>query len=1016
MRGLNHSCKNIGLRIAFLALILHAGGLLYGQYGFSFDIQKPKEFENRVLGSEKPQKKFSVPRRFLQNTVTHYNYFFNANQKLNAILQRAKDQFREDYTKLLPFYNYTLDATTADSVELDSVAFKAQTGIVLHDLRNDWVDNMYLLWGISYYLQQQHDSAYLMFQFINYAFAAKEKDGYYLTIGSKRDGNSANSISTKEKNGLLRRAMSEPPSRNDAFIWQVRNYIQTNRLAEASSLILALRNDTLFPARLQNDLAEVQALYYYRQSNWDSAAAYLEKALSNAGNLQERARWEYLLGQLYERGNQLDASTNFYEKAIGHTTDPIMDVYARLALVRVNKDEKENTIENNIATLLKMARRDKYYDYRDIIYFMAGQMELERNNTDGALQWLEKSTKYAANNPEQRNRAFLQLADLTFQKRLYRESLRYHDSLQLNDPSLPDPTAIANRKSTLTNVVAQLDILHRQDSLQTLARMDEGDRRDIIRKAVRRLRREMGLKEEGSSTGRVRNEKEEAPSLFADNGRGEWYFYSSSLRQKGQADFKSRWGNRPNTDNWRRSAAQSGASANPSNPGKTGGTDVPAANPEDAISYDALLDKIPTTEEKMKRSQDSVMNALFNLGITLVQDLEDCQGGTDTLVSLQNQFPEFAQMDQVLFNIYYCYQRSGEKTRAAAVRQLMAEKYSHSNYTAIVTTGKDPQGKSRRDEATRTYENIYDQFIEGRFEEAVRNKRRADSTYGSNYWTPQLLYIEAVYHIKQRNDSTAKQVLQNIINQFSGQPLAEKATTMLDVLNRRAEIEEELRNLVIEMPAEDSSRHVATAPVTVAPPVVINDKPVEAPPITDTVTQQPVVVIEEPKIQKPSVTAVGDSSSVRTLRDTALATRAPGADISKPVVRSEAASYLYETTVPHYVVLALNKIDPIFVSEARNAFYRYNRNEYFNKQMQAELVELDAENRLLLISPFATAEEALAYVDKTRPKTASEILPWLKGGKYSYLIISARNLELLKARKDVQAYRDFLDQNLPGRF
>ena len=443
---------------------------------------------------------------------------------------------------------------------------------------------------------------------------------------------------------------------------------------------------------------------------------------------------------------------------------------------------------------------------------------------------------------------------------------------------------------------------------------------------------------------------------------------------------------------------------------------MPAANPEDAISYDALLDKIPTTEEKMKRSQDSVMNALFNLGITLVQDLEDCQGGTDTLVSLQNQFPEFAQMDQVLFNIYYCYQRSGEKTRAAAVRQLMAEKYSHSNYTAIVTTGKDPQGKSRRDEATRTYENIYDQFIEGRFEEAVRNKRRADSTYGSNYWTPQLLYIEAVYHIKQRNDSTAKQVLQNIINQFSGQPLAEKATTMLDVLNRRAEIEEELRNLVIEMPAEDSSRHVATAPVTVAPPVVINDKPVEAPPITDTVTQQPVVVIEEPKIQKPSVTAVGDSSSVRTLRDTALATRAPGADISKPVVRSEAASYLYETTVPHYVVLALNKIDPIFVSEARNAFYRYNRNEYFNKQMQAELVELDAENRLLLISPFATAEEALAYVDKTRPKTASEILPWLKGGKYSYLIISARNLELLKARKDVQAYRDFLDQNLPGRF
>ena len=44
-----------------------------------------------------------------------------------------------------------------------------------------------------------------MFQFINYAFAEKEKDGYYKTIGSKMDGNNAFSISTKEKNSLPRR-------------------------------------------------------------------------------------------------------------------------------------------------------------------------------------------------------------------------------------------------------------------------------------------------------------------------------------------------------------------------------------------------------------------------------------------------------------------------------------------------------------------------------------------------------------------------------------------------------------------------------------------------------------------------------------------------------------------------------------------------------------------------------------------------------------------------------------------
>ena len=55
-------------------------------------------------------------------------------------------------------------------------------------------------------------------------------------------------------------------------------------------------------------------------------------------------------------------------------------------------------------------------------------------------------------------------------------------------------------------------------------------------------------------------------------------------------------------------------------------------------------------------------------------------------------------------------------------------------------------------------------------------KKIADSMYGKNYWTPQLLYIEAVYYIKQREDSTAKSVLNNIISQFHRNSFCNKAT------------------------------------------------------------------------------------------------------------------------------------------------------------------------------------------------------------------------------------------------
>lgn len=1004
------------LRQALLLWVLSLlAATAFSQYGFTVDIKKPQEFENRVLRSEKPQKKFTAPRRFIQNTVTHYNYFFNANNKLNEVITRAKQAFREDYSRLLPFYNYSLDVTAADSLELDSVSYKAQTGIVLHDLRNDWADNMYLLWGASYYLKKQFDSAYLMFQFINYAFAKKESDGSYLTIGSARDGNSANSIATKEKNSLARRMFSEPPSRNDAFIWQIRNFLVQDRYTEASSLILALKNDTAFPSRLRNDLEEVQAYYFYRQQVWDSTAAHLELALDNATNKQERARWEYLLAQLYEKTGQLTLAEKYYSKAIIHTTDPILDVYARLGQVRVNKDEgEENAIDKNIATLIRMAKRDKYVDYRDIIYYMAAQMELERNHTGAALDLLLKSTRYTSNNPDQRNKAFLQLADLCFKQRLYRPARNFYDSIQLNDPAIPDLDMINARKAVLIRLVNDLDVLHRQDSLQYLANLPEDERRDLVRKKAKQLRKQQGLKEEDvpATTGSTASTQQQtAPSLFADNKKGEWYFYNATLRQRGQTEFKTRWGTRPNTDNWRRSAAQTAGLRNNSDvndPVKSGGytgVNTGALPTNNEITFDALYDRLPLTEEKMKKSQDSVMNALFSLGNTLVQELDDCRTGTDTLESLRIRFPQHPRMDQVLFNLFYCYRKNGENLKATAVKQLMNEQYSHSNLTAIVTTGKDPQGKSRNEEATRAYERVYDQFIEGRFSDAIGQKKKLDSTYGRTFWTPQLLYIEAVYYIKQREDSTAKVVLKNIITQFAGQPLAEKATTMLDVLNRRAQIEEELRNLVIVMPAEDSVRKTEpVAVVTPAPPPVII-----TPPAVDSSIQEP---IRKP-VEKanPAIT-----SNNRPLRDTALNRSALDSARNKPAVQASSLAYFYNASEAHYVLLVLNKVDPVFVREARNAFAVYNRNNFYNKNFQAELLDLDEDNRLVLINPFANAEEALAYVDQTRPKTATNILPWLRGGKYSFLIISASNLELLKNSKDIDKYKQFLDKNLPGKF
>ena len=242
-------------RIFLLPILLCFLAPAFGQEALKVDVDKPEKFENKKLGYEKTgEKKFTTPRRFMQNTTTHYNYYFNANEKLKAVIARGKSIHRDKYTELLPFYNYSLEQTAADKQELDSVIYKVTTGILIHDLRNNWLDNMYLLMGKAYYFRNELDTAWRTFQYINYAFSPKEKDGYDKVIGSNaNEGGNAFSIATRENRKGFKKIMEEPPSRNESFIWQIRTFIQSDRMAEASGLIETLRNDPNFPPRLQTE-------------------------------------------------------------------------------------------------------------------------------------------------------------------------------------------------------------------------------------------------------------------------------------------------------------------------------------------------------------------------------------------------------------------------------------------------------------------------------------------------------------------------------------------------------------------------------------------------------------------------------------------------------------------------------------------------------------------------------------------------------------------------------------------
>ena len=108
---------------------------------------------------------------------------------------------------------------------------------------------------------------------------------------------------------------------------------------------------------------------------------------------------------------------------------------------------------------------------------------------------------------------------------------------------------------------------------------------------------------------------------------------------------------------------------------------------------------------------------------------EDCSGGFNIFNAYSTWFLDSCSMADDLSHLYHCGNQSGKVGKASQVKSQMNSKYPNSNLTTIVATVKDPKSKGN-EEATKTYENIYDLFIEGKFDEAVAQKKMADSLYG----------------------------------------------------------------------------------------------------------------------------------------------------------------------------------------------------------------------------------------------------------------------------------------------
>ncbi len=407
------------------------------------------------------------------------------------------------------------------------------------------------------------------------------------------------------------------------------------------------------------------------------------------------------------------------------------------------------------------------------------------------------------------------------------------------------------------------------------------------------------------------------------------------------------------------------------------------------ISYEGLMKTLPLTPEALQLSNDSIQSALFGLGKIFKDQFEDYAEAIKNYEALLNRFQDTRYQEEAIFDLYYCYAKLNMPVKARQYREILTRVAPQSQYIEYIDNPKAVEERKTRfkDEATRNYEHIYNLFLEGKFEEAVIQKAYADSIYGTVYWSQQLLYIESIYYIKQRDDNSAINALQNLIHIDREAPISKKAEHIISVLKRRDQIEKYLTDLDIERAKEDSVVLVETVVETKAAPKSGEKQQVE----TAVVPRAEAVTVGKQGPIKPAI----DSSVFNK---------------PKPKPQSE---FSYKPAEQHYVAIVLNKVDVVYVNEAKNAFNRYNRESFRDQPIEITMLPLDEENKLMLMSGFGDAISALNYVKRTNPVAGAQVVPWLAADKFSFLVISEGNLEILTENKDLRAYQRFYGGSYP---
>lgn len=627
------------------------------------------------------------------NMTARYNGYFNAGEIIDQALNSYRDNHKDDYSELLtltPFPNQS--EASGIFPDMDLAIEKCSKVIYRHSMPDPnvvsnkdkeycrWIDDNWFLIGKSYFLKREYDKAEEKFNYILNEYTGEtskyEARIWLVKIYLEKGDYSNAKIELGKVKIQMDAAIANEKSLIDLIKKDKSSKKKKSKYKKKKSKKDAKNSEPAkFPNRLKEEYYITLAHLNILKEKYRDACEPLEAAIDITKNNKNKARYEFVLAQLYQKQNDGKKATLFYNSVVKSPASYEMRFYAKIYKTLAS-NESNNVLREDLFKMLKDAKNNEYLDQ---IYFVLAEIDLKEDKREDAYKNLTASARYSINNNTQKAKTYLKLADLHFEDKLYIKSQKYYDScITVLPKENENYDFVANKAKSLSVLVENYETYIYEDSVQRIVALPEKEREKELKRVLKVIKEQEKQRKIEEQARLLAIQERLNSSATVNSGTGsKWYFYNQRLIGDGFNDFRALWGSRKLEDNWRRSIKNS----------STEFEEIALdsiENEVESLTVDILREGLPLDEDMLSISNLKLVEALYNLGMIYNNQLQEENEAVDYFTKIIERKGENEKKLPAAYQLYLINKKS-QSSESKKYEKYILDNYPDSDISKVIS-------------------------------------------------------------------------------------------------------------------------------------------------------------------------------------------------------------------------------------------------------------------------------------------------------------------------------------------